>query len=158
VAGIEATVNEWVACLNAGDILRASALETDEFITSSTSSDSLPEELSSDQPTADYQATILDIVYVREFEDGQAGAVILLDSPAEPAPVVPLFLMFKNVGDRWLIDQWPDTGYVESGEWSCYPLDASGTATPCPTMDPVQVVTVISVPTLEFEQAATPAP
>ncbi|GIW03706.1 MAG: hypothetical protein KatS3mg059_0326 [Thermomicrobiales bacterium] len=47
------------------------------------------------------------VVYVRQFDDGRAGAVILTDDPRIPSPVEPSFFFFAKAGDRWLVDEYP---------------------------------------------------
>jgi hypothetical protein len=107
-AGIEATARELVACVNAGDILRVLALYTDRLLTSGslTAGDIDPEAPPAPLPPED-RVALLGVVYVRQFDDGRVGAVILTDDPRIPSPVEPSFFFFAKAGGRWLIDEYP---------------------------------------------------
>ncbi len=108
VAGIEATAREMVACVNAGDVLRMMALYSDHLLQSGslTTGDVDLEAPPAPLPPRDRMA-LLGVVYVRQFDDGRAGAVMLTDDPRIPSPVEPSFFFFAKVGDRWLVDEYP---------------------------------------------------
>jgi hypothetical protein len=100
---IEAAYREWVACLNAGDALRYAALLSDDLLRTGsfdlTSFETpIPEE---------DRLTILDISYLREFDDGRAGGVLVIAPNSFPAAISPQFFIFTKEGDHWLLDGFP---------------------------------------------------
>ena len=131
VAGIVATVRQFVACVNAGDELRGYALYTDEFVRTAVFVDA-----SLDQPAVpeppERRVTLLDVVYVREYSDDRVGAVVVIDDPLAPSPAEPYFFVFAKVGDRWLFDEWPATTFLADGSSE----DGTGEPTVAPAAQP----------------------
>lgn len=115
IAGIVATVRQFVACVNAGDELRGYALYTDDFVRTSVLPDPSLEQPAAAEPP-DERVTLLDVAYVREFPDGRVGAVVVIDDPLAPSPAEPYFFVFIRAGDRWLFDEWPTTTFLPSRE------------------------------------------
>jgi hypothetical protein len=131
VAGIVATVRQFIACVNAGDELRGYALYTDEFVRTAVFVDA-----SLDQPAVpeppERRVTLLDVVYVREYPDGRVGAVVVIDDPLAPSPAEPYFFVFAKGGDRWLFDEWPATTFLADEATE----DGSGAPTVAPATQP----------------------
>jgi hypothetical protein len=109
VAGISATVREYVACFNAGEPLRAYALHTDASLAHILAQQGLPTEagyaaLATPEPSAPEERTaIISIADARVFTDGSAGAMVTLSYPSIRVPKS-FFFTFVRSGDRWLID------------------------------------------------------
>ncbi|MEA2597472.1 MAG: hypothetical protein QOF01_3941 [Thermomicrobiales bacterium] len=105
--GVAATARQLVACINTGDLLRVSALYTDDFLRSVTfEPDNLDAENAPMSP--EERMAYLGVLYVRAFDDGRVGAVVVLDDPFFAGAIEPIFLLFEQNGDHWLIDGAPD--------------------------------------------------
>jgi hypothetical protein len=111
IAGIVATTYHFLACVNAGDMLRGYALYTDEFVRTTVFLDPSIERPPRPVP-ADERVTLLDVVYVRVFPDGRVGAVIVIDDPLAPSPAEPYFFVFREIDGAWLFDEWPATTFL----------------------------------------------
>lgn len=113
VEEITATARELIACLNAGDPRRAYALYSDQFVRRG--ADLLPEDV--DGPPAPLpdseRVALLEVSYVRPFEDGRVGAVLVIDDPQAPAPAESFFAIFAWNGGHWVLDDLPDPYAVE---------------------------------------------
>jgi hypothetical protein len=112
---IEAAYREWAACINAGDSLRLAALTSDETIRSGAVDLVDPEDAPKPLPE-DQRLTILDVSYVREFDDGRAGGVLITAPVGFPAAITPFFFIFEKQGDRWLLDGQPMWWASEVGD------------------------------------------
>lgn len=106
---ITATVREHFACFNAGDVRRAFALVTDDFLRRFAAEGSLtaqdiaffmaePEPV----PVAD-RTTLLAITDVSVLATGRAGAFVVTDDRFNNADTV--YMIFVQQGDRWLIEE-----------------------------------------------------
>jgi hypothetical protein len=109
IAGITATLQELIACFNAGEVLRAYALYTPAYLREIFSNqDSLTRaaygERATPHPVApDEHAVLKEVRAARLFADGSAGAYGTIEYPLIPVPKT-FFFTFVQVGDRWLID------------------------------------------------------
>jgi hypothetical protein len=110
VAAIEETVNEVLACFNAGDFLRAFALFSDDLIGTF---GPIPEEeipFIEATPVAvaeEEQLTLVDISEVRTLDDGRVSAVVIVDDPTTPVEGgEAALIVFVQQDDRWLIDEF----------------------------------------------------
>ncbi len=108
IAGITTTARELIACNNAGDLSRVFALYTDARIRTAFGGDpaAATEVVArfATPPAAlpvEARTTLLAIRGIRLLSDGRAGAVIVDEDPARTTVV---FLVFAQVGDRWLVD------------------------------------------------------
>ena len=108
VAAITATARELIACNNAGDFGRVFAFYTDEFIRRAfggdpTAREQVPALLAT--PAAplppEARTTLLAVRDVRVLADGRVGAIM---EDVDPRQKVTVFLIFAQVGDRWLVD------------------------------------------------------
>ena len=108
VAAITATARELIACNNAGDFGRVFAFYTDEFIRRAfggdpTAKEQVPALLAT--PAAplppEARTTLLAVRDVRVLADGRVGAIM---EDVDPRQKVTVFLIFAQVGDRWLVD------------------------------------------------------
>jgi hypothetical protein len=111
-AAVEATVREFVACVNAGEFGRFLALLSDAFLVRELADPGLtaddwraalglpPELLASEAPIR-----VVAVTDVSVAPDGRVVAVVVADDPTGPpeAPESSLFY-FVQVGDRWLVD------------------------------------------------------
>jgi hypothetical protein len=130
IAAISATVYHFLACVNAGDMLRGYALYTDEFVRTSVFFDPAMERPPVPVPP-DQRVTLLDITYVRVYPDDRVGAVIVIDDPLAPSPAEPYFFVFREVDGDWLFDEWPVTTFLAGVD-----VD-EGNAEVAPTVAPV---------------------
>jgi hypothetical protein len=109
IAGITATLRELVACFNAGDVLRAYGLYTNDYLrriysTQDPLTRAAYDALTTPYPTdRDERSAILAIEDVRLFDDGSAGAYVTIRYALIPVPKT-FFFTFVRSGDRWLID------------------------------------------------------
>jgi len=109
IAGMRATLQELVACFNAGEVLRAYALYTPDYLRRIFSnqdpvSPTAYEERATPHPVdTDEHAVICEIRDARVFADGSAGAYATIEYPLIPVPKT-FFFTFVRVDDRWLID------------------------------------------------------
>jgi len=111
MAGITATAQEWVACVNSGQYLKLLALFSDEWLYLEYSDPPLTKE-----QIADLSATpqvvpkklygsLRAVRDVRVLPDGRVAALVETDFPEEPPEGVEVdFLVFVHRDDRWFID------------------------------------------------------
>jgi hypothetical protein len=112
VAGVIATVREFVACVNAGDFPRAFTLFTEDgfkrFSTSSTPPteeeirvlfEVNPEDVATETP-----ASLVAVTDISDLADGRVGAFAVIDDATESPPMTTSYLVFARTGERWLID------------------------------------------------------
>jgi hypothetical protein len=111
VAAVTATLHEALACLNANDILRFSALFSDEMVRILAATDPIPPEAlpflaASPVPSPPAQRLgYLGVHDVRVLPDGRvAGLADDYDPTEPPFGLGTDFAIFVKVGDRWLID------------------------------------------------------
>jgi hypothetical protein len=112
--GVTAAITEAVACLNAGDFLRFFSLLTEHAIITAfpwvgmeLATNGPPPELENPRPApAEMQQSIVSVADVRSFDDGRAGAFLVIVDPSSGslAPSV-LHLTFAHDGENWLIDE-----------------------------------------------------
>lgn len=104
-----AMVHELVACFNAGELLRAYGLYSDNYLhrlmsrqdlTTRAAYDSLSTPLPS---TPGQRAQVLDIRGVRLLPDGRIGALVTIKHAVVPVPKTFFFVFIKNDGE-WKID------------------------------------------------------
>ncbi|MGH2559153.1 MAG: CopD family protein, partial [Thermomicrobiales bacterium] len=113
VAGVTATVREFVACASAGDYPRGLALYTTDYIAPQFAG--LDEagrqaavDLADAAPTplpADQRGWIRSIDNVRLLSDGRVAAHVVTEDPLGHPHVVSVVLIFAREGERWLIDE-----------------------------------------------------
>lgn len=107
--GVRSVVREYVACQNSGELLRAYALYSDDYLArlftrqgvwSRAAYDGLatPMPNGEDQPTA-----ILGIRDVRRLPDGRVGATVTITYASIPMPKT-FFVTFVRTEDGWAID------------------------------------------------------
>ncbi len=108
-AAIADTVQELVACYNAGEPLRVYRLYTNAFLQRLLARQgALPrhgyDALATPQPAPpDAGTAILAISGTRLLDDGRAGAMVTLQFPSIPIPKT-FFFTFARQGSRWLVD------------------------------------------------------
>lgn len=108
VAAVTATVRELVACWNAGELLRAYGLYTDDglaalFARQGSFSRAAYDGLATPQPApAAERAAILAIEDVRRLPDGTVGATVTIRYAVVPMPKR-FFFTFAYEDGRWLI-------------------------------------------------------
>lgn len=105
---LERTARELLACINAGDFLRLSALFTDAAVGPAlgpapedpSGLEREPEVLPDEE-----QTRLIAVTDPSVLEDGRAAAFLALNDPQTP-PAGPetVLLLFAQEGDRWLID------------------------------------------------------
>lgn len=109
VAGVTATVQESIACYNAGNLFSFLALYSDSFVRMTLMG---PFErasydiLATPQPVPSAeQVTLVDVREIHLLADGRTSAVVETDDPAaKPRQLkTPTFILIKST-DRWLID------------------------------------------------------
>jgi hypothetical protein len=109
IGGITTKVREFVACLNAGDLLRAYGLYTDAclysfLIREKAITRAAYDDLATPKPAPpEERIKILEIRRVRELPDGSVGAVVFLEYPHFPRPRTLSFTFVDEKG-RWLIN------------------------------------------------------
>jgi len=113
-AAAEATVHEWVACINADDNLRLAALMTDAALTrffAGVKATGAIEEAraalaGTPEPRAEEaRAQIVTVTDVARLDDGRIVALADIKEPAaRPGGQEALLLVFTPVGERLLID------------------------------------------------------
>lgn len=107
--GIVATIHEFYACSNAGDMRRAFALGTDHYIQHYGDSGTLTSEdiaFLTDDPVpvpVEFQTAVIAVTNVTVLGDGRAAAFVTIDSPFDD-PSTELAI-FAQQGERWLIDE-----------------------------------------------------
>lgn len=106
--GIVATILEFYACSNAGDMRRAFALGTDHYLQHYGDSGTLTAEdiafLAGDPVPvpAEFQTAVIAVTNVTVLGDGRAAAFVALDAAFDD-PSTELMILAKQ-GERWLID------------------------------------------------------
>ena len=130
VAEITRTTRETFACFSAADYLRVFALVTDDAIRQLQAQGILTTEVVpflAATPVAvpvELRAGYLAITDVSLLPDGRAGAfVVEVDPTLPPEGAETDYLIFKQVGDRWLIDEIVET-------WTGAGPGGEGTPTP----------------------------
>jgi hypothetical protein len=106
IAAITATTEQFIACMNAGDLLRFLAILSDDAVRSLGRELNFPLDdpsFATPQPTEEAPIHIASIEGVRMLPDGRVGAVVI-----PTAQMKPFFLYFVHEGDRWLIDGFVD--------------------------------------------------
>jgi hypothetical protein len=109
LTGISTTVQELIACFNAGEVLGAYALYSPDYLREIFSNQDPLTRTNYDERAAphpsdlDEQAVIREISDARIFDDGSAGAYVTIEYPLIPVPKT-FFFTFVRIGDRWLID------------------------------------------------------
>ncbi|MBA2276913.1 MAG: superoxide dismutase family protein [Chloroflexia bacterium] len=109
VLQVSTTVLEVLACQNAGDPLRTSALYTESFQRRLSQNPVYPWRLdplspgSTPLPETGRHA-LLSVVHIRAFDDGRVGALIHTNSPRDPRPEEVTFITFVQKDGRWLIE------------------------------------------------------
>lgn len=117
---INRTARELLACINAGDFLRLSALFTESGVAPALGP--APEDPSgfSDAPTPfapEEQTRLLTVTDASLLEDGRAAAFVVLSDPrTPPGGAETLLLLFAERDDRWLIDRLIDFTVLPRGE------------------------------------------
>jgi glutamine cyclotransferase len=109
-AAVEAVMGEWLACLNAGDLLRSHALMTDELVIARGSLVDTPErargllgsEPSPGAPGAG--AATGPAIDARQFPDGRVGAFFAVTGLWGPGESRSTFVLFAETAGRWRID------------------------------------------------------
>ncbi len=107
-AAIELTARELLACINAGDFLRLSALFTDTAVGPALGP--APEDPAGleRQPTPlpeDDRTRLIAITDTSLLEDGRAAAFVVLNDPQRPpGGSETLLVLFAQEGGRWRID------------------------------------------------------
>jgi hypothetical protein len=105
VEAVTLTVRELVACLNAADYRRVYALYTEEYLLRTFGGQGIDVLQATPEPApASGQHALIGIDDVITLEDGRLAARVELSSAPE-APPVTTYLVFAQVGDRWLIDE-----------------------------------------------------
>lgn len=107
-AAIEQTSRELLACINAGDFLRLSALFTDTAVGPALGpapEDPAGLERAPEPLAPEEQTRLIAITDTSLLADGRAAAFVVLNDPLTP-PGGPetLLLTFAQQGDRWLVD------------------------------------------------------
>jgi hypothetical protein len=116
---VQATIHEFIACLNARDYWRAYALYTDDFLRESlagvTAADLTQEaydQLATPTPLApEERAAIVEYREIVALPDGRVAVLVVGDDPTNPRPPAPALVYLIEVEGRWLID-----GVVSSQE------------------------------------------
>lgn len=115
---IKEAAREILACFNAGDISRASALMTDNGVIRTywqlTETPELRgtalERISTPSPRpAPAQIRLVTVTDVSVLPDGRAIAFVVINDPLAPQPgPETLLFYFQNQDGRWLLDEWVD--------------------------------------------------
>ncbi|MDP9369397.1 MAG: cupredoxin domain-containing protein [Chloroflexota bacterium] len=107
---VAATVRELVACLNAGDYLRAWALYTDDYILRNFAArgplgvDAVEDLAATPVPVVqEQQIAFVGVINARMLADGRVGAIVETNDPSEGG-WVRWYGEFVMMGDRYLID------------------------------------------------------
>jgi hypothetical protein len=105
---MEAIVQEWLACQNAGEPLRAWSLFSDGYLYRLLSregplSDDGYTALTTPAPIADQSAVLLEMRGQRKLPDGRYGATVVIGYPSVPMPKT-FFFFFTREDDRLVID------------------------------------------------------
>jgi hypothetical protein len=114
VAGMTATMEQFAACYSAGESLRMMALVTDEYLKGGFAGRALSVQdvvafagTPRPMPTAE-QRTLAGIRGPRLLQDGRTAALFDLAAVggAVPGEIRTDFVVFREVGGRWLIDAY----------------------------------------------------
>ena len=109
-AAIAAAARELIACVNAGDFLRAFALFNDAYLRSTTGPEVMSQQLydlfATPAPrTPERQIILVAVRDPRLLPDGRAGALVtVIDPTTTTQGEMTSFLIFVRSGDRWLLD------------------------------------------------------
>ena len=114
VAAVTATMEEYFACVNAGDVLAQMALVSDHFLSFSFIGVPVsPDDRSAEVPPVmarpeDAWITLLAVREARVLADGRIGAFVDAHDPIEPGspPVSIGFVSFVEENGRFVIDQY----------------------------------------------------
>ena len=105
VAAITATYQELVACLNAGDYLRAYALYSDAYLRRNFGPEAIAAIAATPAPVeASRRVAFAGVREARVLQDGRVGAVVQVTGPDGGGGVAG-FSVFARVGERWLVDE-----------------------------------------------------
>jgi hypothetical protein len=107
-AAVRSIVREYVACQNAGELLRAYALYSDDylarlFIRQGAWGRAAYDGLATPMPDDGPPTAILGIRDVRVLPDGRIGATVTISYASIPMPKT-FFFTFARAGDGWAID------------------------------------------------------
>ncbi|MGI8477483.1 MAG: hypothetical protein ACR2OO_14090 [Thermomicrobiales bacterium] len=113
-AAVTRTVREFIACLNAGDVLRTLSLYSDAYIAAAVGPRGMPQDayavLGRPTPAAEGDKTDLyDIGDVLILPDGRAAVLVVGDNRSSPDPAKPALFYLTRSGDRWLLDDFVET-------------------------------------------------
>ena len=116
VNAVSATVEAFIACINAGDPHRANSHWTENQVVWAAEGAQIPEEVLRDlleappevRP-AEEQLTLLAISSIRVLPDGRVAAFVTITADVLP-PITQLFTFVEQDG-RWMIDQMMDFIY-----------------------------------------------
>jgi hypothetical protein len=122
---IKETARQVLACFNAGDIPRAAALMTDNGIkraywglTINPESRQIASERIAGTPLPRQTEVLVRLITVTDasfLPDGRIAAFVVLNEPLlPPAGPETLLFIFRNEGERWLVDDWVDFSIVPS--------------------------------------------
>ncbi len=106
-----ATLRQVFACANAGDVLRVSALFTDDYVRTFFAGSPITPEVEAflsapPQPLpADQRRVIVRVGAAQRLADGRVGVPIVLDEPSDPRTEEPDYAILELVGGRWLVDE-----------------------------------------------------
>jgi hypothetical protein len=121
--GIEEVARTILACFNAGDILRAAALMTDDGVTRAYWGLTIDQEnrelaierlQASPEPRAEeFLTRLMTVTDVSTLPDGRVVAFVVFNEPLLPpgGPETLLFV-FENEDGQWLVDDWIDFSIV----------------------------------------------
>jgi hypothetical protein len=115
---IQEAAREILACFNAGDIARASALMTDNGVIRTywqlTETPELrstaQERIATPTPRPEPgQIRLVTVTDISQLPDGRATAFVVINDPAAPQPgPETLLFYFLNQDGKWLLDDWVD--------------------------------------------------
>lgn len=121
LAAVEETARQWIACINAGDPYRYTALFTDAYFKNldlAFSWSALPDP----KPPAEWSA-YLGLFRPLLYADGRVGTIVAYDSPHRQA-VESIFVVFAPAVDGWRIDilgaQLGQELTIEADEYETY--------------------------------------
>jgi hypothetical protein len=104
VAEVTTLYAQLLACLNAGDYLRAYALYSDEYLIRNLTEEAIERLAATPVPTdASMQTSFGSVLDARLLQDGRVAALVTLSNP-QSGDIVLLATLRKN-GDRLLIDE-----------------------------------------------------
>ena len=126
VDAVTATYRELVACLNAGDYLRAYALYTDDYLRRNLNQEGIERLQATPVPIA--ESTRIGFGGLRDvvmLPDGRVGALATVTSPAAGGAVT-TYTVFAQVGERWLIDEETAVDAPDTGTPAAFTPDGTG--------------------------------